>query len=45
VRAALQQSALRNPYSQGAFEWDENAGGIVFTGMTEGERGRVLFVY
>jgi hypothetical protein len=42
---ALRESALRNPYTDEPFQWDDNAGGIVFHGRREGEAGRYLLVY
>ncbi len=35
----LQRSALKNPYTQTPFTWDEASRSIVFTGLAPGERG------
>jgi hypothetical protein len=40
IREQLQQSPLRNPYTDEPFEWDDESGTIVFSGLAEGERKR-----
>lgn len=40
IEEQLQQSPLRNPYTDEPFEWDEESGTIVFNGLSEGERKR-----
>ncbi|MDF3029936.1 MAG: hypothetical protein K0R03_494 [Moraxellaceae bacterium] len=45
VEKAVQEATLRNPYTNAAFAWDSERGGILFTGMAAGDRGRYLFVY
>lgn len=37
---ALSATPLRNPYDDAPFEWDAQAGAVVFRGLREGERGR-----
>lgn len=40
VVPALSATRLRNPYDGAPFEWDADAGAVVFRGLREGERGR-----
>jgi hypothetical protein len=45
VAAALAASELRSPYDDQPFAWDEQAGAIVFRGLTAGERGEYRIYY
>jgi hypothetical protein len=45
VEESLTDTALRNPYSDLPFAWDEHTQAIVFQGREPGERGRHAFFY
>lgn len=45
AEAFISQSDLRNPYTNEAFEWDEELSAVVFVGLTPNELGTYLFEY
>lgn len=45
AQAYIEQSDIKNPYTNKPFEWDEEVQALVFNGLQPDDRGRHAFIY